>query len=339
MINEIDCLENISSLFEEMEIKNKNKNKDIPKFMKEQITDYDKLDLFKINFNYCHIAITKNGGLIAICKKKGFIDISRGGNLGKFIIVMYQDAKKIYNIPINWDYNKRWIVCLDFTKKDDLYGILNDGGIFKFNYYEEKYKEVVTSQTLKSEKVLKAKFFEKGFIAYTACHNFYIIKDIKDPFAIILCSFLDYVDFDENVDFLPISSDNSSSDKIELLITRQDDKDGGVIQVIQKEEGQNVQFFPMNLRWFDILGAYLILKEKPRKFYVNKYEKDKEKEEKKRKEEEEKEKDEINKNDDKKKEKKEKKEKKDKKDIKKEKEEEEQNSPPIIQDLGTQKEI
>jgi hypothetical protein len=120
MINEIECLENISSLFEEMEIKNKNKNKDIPKFMKEQITDYDKLDLFKINFNYCHIAITKNGGLIAICKKKGFIDISKSGNLGKFIIVMYQDAKKIYHIPIDWNYNKRWIVCLDFTKKDDL---------------------------------------------------------------------------------------------------------------------------------------------------------------------------------------------------------------------------
>ena len=48
--------------------------------------------------------------------------------------------------------------------------------MFKFYFYEEKYKEVVTSQTLKSEKIFKAKFFEKRFLDYTACHKFYILK-------------------------------------------------------------------------------------------------------------------------------------------------------------------
>ena len=39
-------------------------------YMKQQITDLNKLKRIKLNFNYCHIAISKNGGLIAICKKK-----------------------------------------------------------------------------------------------------------------------------------------------------------------------------------------------------------------------------------------------------------------------------
>ena len=102
---------------------------------------------------------------------------SSGFILNKYVIVMYQDAYLRYYIPINWKYNERWIVCLDFTSKDNLYGILCDGGIFKFNYFERKYKEKVTSNVLKLEGVVKAKFFEKGFIAYTQIHNFYIIKD------------------------------------------------------------------------------------------------------------------------------------------------------------------
>ena len=320
-IDQIECIENLSSYFDEMGKK---------KYMKEQITDFNDIDMFKINFRYCHISISKNGGLIAICKKKGFIDVTKGANLSKFIIVMFQNGIERYKIKIDWDYNKRWIVCLDFTKKDDLYGIFNDGSIYKFNFYERKYKETITTETLRIERVLTAKFFEKGFIALTECNNFYIIKDIKSPTAIILCSFLDYVDFNINVDFLPISPDNSSSGKIELLLARQDDKDGGVIQVVQKEEGQNVQFYPINTKWFEIKGAYLILREKPRKLYVNKYEKDKKKKEEKNK---------INEKMELKDEKAEKKEKIDKKDKKKIIEEEEDDKPPVIEDLGKQKEM
>ena len=37
-------------------------------FMKEQITCFEKPE--KIDFKECHVAICKNGGLVAICKKK-----------------------------------------------------------------------------------------------------------------------------------------------------------------------------------------------------------------------------------------------------------------------------
>ena len=56
------------------------------------------------------------------------------------------------------------------------------------------------------------------------------------PIAIFLCSFLDYITFSDNIDFLLIPAENSSSNKIELLLARQDDDNGGVIQVIPKEE-------------------------------------------------------------------------------------------------------
>ena len=43
-------------------------------YMMHQISDFSKARAIKINFNYCHISISKNGGLIAICKKKSFFD-------------------------------------------------------------------------------------------------------------------------------------------------------------------------------------------------------------------------------------------------------------------------
>ena len=49
---------------------------------------------------------------------------------------MFQNSKTKYEVPIDWDYSKRWVVCLDFLVNQDLYGVLNDGGIFKFKYRE-----------------------------------------------------------------------------------------------------------------------------------------------------------------------------------------------------------
>ena len=259
MLEEIEILENISNQFEDM-----GKNQI---FMKEEITNFNKIEKIRINFRYCHVAISKNGGLIAICKKKGFLDISRGATLNKNIVVMFQDQKIRYYIPITWNYNKRHIICLDFTPKGELYAILNDGGIFKINYYEKKHKEIATSEPLK-EGIVKAKFFEKGFIAYTKLDNFYYIKDIKNPVAILMASFDHIIPFNQElVDFVGISSDNSSSSKFELIITRTE-KFGGVIQLIEKEEKYNTQISPINNDFSHILGGSFILREKPQKLLI-----------------------------------------------------------------------
>lgn len=274
------------------------------KFMKEKIADYHEVRKIEINFNFCHIAISKNGGLIAICKKKGFIDCQKGNYLSKNVLVLFQDGINSILIPtpeISGD--KRSIACLDFTPKDELYGILNDGGIFKFNYNEKTFKEKVTSQVLKNEGVANAKFFEKGFIAVTQFPNFYYIKDIKNPIAILMTSMSGLVKISPNVDFLAIPGEYSSSGKIELLIANynkeeeekkkneenkekeenkkneenkkiednkkeEKDKYEGVFQ-IKLNEGKNLGLaLSEDNNYSKVVGTSIILREKPIDFYL-----------------------------------------------------------------------
>ena len=68
-INIVDTVQSISTSFEKM-----TKDKF---FMKETFVEFEN-DKFKINFRDCHVAICPNGGMIAICKKKGVYDISKG---------------------------------------------------------------------------------------------------------------------------------------------------------------------------------------------------------------------------------------------------------------------
>ncbi len=38
---------------------------------------------------------------------------------------MHQDGKTKYYIPIDWNYDNRWIITFDFNEKEQLYGICN----------------------------------------------------------------------------------------------------------------------------------------------------------------------------------------------------------------------
>ena len=75
--NYIESLENISVNFEK--VKN-------VIYMKEKLYEFKEIDKININFKDCHVAICPNGGLIAICKKKNYLDLNRKSNLvfGKF---------------------------------------------------------------------------------------------------------------------------------------------------------------------------------------------------------------------------------------------------------------
>ena len=80
---------------------------------------------------------------------------------------MFQNSKTKYEIPIDWDYSRRWIICLDFILLQDLYGILYDVGIFRFKYKDKTKKEIPTSQRLQQEGVIKAKFYFNLIIIFT----------------------------------------------------------------------------------------------------------------------------------------------------------------------------
>ena len=204
--------------------------------LKEQLIEFKEFDKIKINFKECHVAVCPNGGLIAICKKKGFLDITKGTKINTNIIVMHQNAKRKYLIPIDWSYKEKWIVDLEFNDKEQLYGICNDGSILKIDILNLKAEQKVSSEIFKNESIHKCKLFENGFIALTVDGNIYYVKNIKNPTPELIFPMKSLIDLSNNIDFLPISKNNSKSKKLELLITN--DKGIGVIHIEKTDEGR-----------------------------------------------------------------------------------------------------
>ena len=204
--------------------------------IKEQLSEFKKEDKIKINYKDCHVAICPNGGLIAICKKKGFLDITKGSKINKNIIVMNQNGKNKIYIPIDWNYNNKWIVHFEFNHKEQLYAICNDGSIYKIDILNIKAVPKISSEFFKNEEIEKCKLYKNGFIALTVQGNIYQIPDIKNPKPVLIIPIRSLLDFSNNIDFIIIPEEYSRTKKLELLITN--DKDIGVIQVIKSEDGK-----------------------------------------------------------------------------------------------------
>ena len=216
-------------------------------FMKEKITDFYFPSKFKINFNSCHVAISKNGGLMAICKKNSsFLDTQRNSKLNDNILVMSQNARKSYIIPISWNMKERLVVSFDFTDRGKLYGICNDGTIYKFDILTKQAREIPTSKIFKSEQIYKAKFIEDGFVALTGAGTFYYVKEFKNIIPISIFQIGSLLEFSNDVDFVAIPSSYSKSRKLELIFTNQ--KGNGVIHVMEQPKGFNYSILPIETK-------------------------------------------------------------------------------------------
>ena len=237
MNDPIESIENLAKNFDNM-------TSDVL-FMKEKITNFYFQNKFQINFEGCHIAISRNGGLIAICKKKSFLDTQKFTKVNSNVIVMQQNAKNMHIIPIDWNYNQRWIVSFDFTENEKLYGICNDGTIYKFDILILKAKEQPSSNIFKQEQIYKAKFIERGFIALTCYGTFYYVKEFKNIFPISIFQMGSLLEFSNDVDFIGIPASASSSGKFELLFTNE--KGNGVIHVLEQPRGFNYNLLPLEV--------------------------------------------------------------------------------------------
>ena len=239
-------------------------------YMKENLSYFSqtqKINPIKLKFSDYNIAISNNGGLIAFCVKGGhYVDKSSN----KKIEVYFQNGFKKSTIMIEWDNLKKYVICLDFTPKQVLYAIINDGRIYKVNYNTSKLKQKISPNALTQAGLISAKFFEKGFIALTLGGEFFYIKDFKNMFAIrIISPFPPFINFDSNVDFIPIPAENSYTKKIELIITRQEDN-GGIIVVPLNEDNTNTSVVPFGeTGYFEIMGASLITRETVHKLIVS----------------------------------------------------------------------
>jgi hypothetical protein len=262
--SQIDNLENIAVNFEKMN--------DEYVFMKEKFVEFqfeDEAEKVNINFRECHVAICQNGGLIAICKKKGYLDITRGSKINKYIVVMYQNAKRKYLIPIDWNYKEKWVVDIEFNEKEQLYAICNNGTIFKINILTQRAIPKSSSEIFKNQYIVKAKLIEKGFIALTVDGNFYYVKDIKNPVPKLIFPMGSLLHFSNNIEFIAIPPSKSKSNKLELLITNE--SGDGVIH-IEETEGEG-QFSLMPLEGgngdLECKGASIIIKDKIEPYILN----------------------------------------------------------------------
>ena len=216
-------------------------------FMKEKITDFYFSTKFKISFKGCHIAISKNGGLMAICKKKSFLDTQRNSKVNNNILVMSQNARQIYHIPISWNMKERWIVSFDFTDHGKLYGICNDGTIYKFDILTKQAREIPKNEIFKQEQIYKAKFIENGFVALTCYGTFYYVKEFKNIIPISIFQMNSLLEFSNDIDFIAIPPSSSKSRKLELLFTNE--KGNGVIHVTEQPKGYNYAILPIETKY------------------------------------------------------------------------------------------
>ena len=213
-----------------IKIKNKNYNENASNFSEYYITDKitsnSLIDKFKLNYLYIFVSISKNGGLIAMCKRHNILYSKDQSILAKNLIVMHQNGGKKYYIDNSSLFENRYVVSLEFNYKEQLYAFCNDGEIFKIDILKESPKRLnISLRKSENEKVLKAKAFEKGFIILTEVGTIFYLKDIKSAdnntleFMVSLRDHLDFKNFEE-CDFLPIrpDEDDENSD-IDLLIS------------------------------------------------------------------------------------------------------------------------
>ena len=201
-------------------------------YSNEKIVELNKSEKITLKYNFLIVAISRNGGLIALCKQKDFFDLSNT-RINNSIIIMHQDATTRYHIPFDWDYKKRYVVSLEFNEKEQLFAFCNDGKIYKLDILTLKFVELITSNKLQLEGINKAKLFEKGFIVLTEKGNIYLVEDIKNQEPQFIISIKEQLEFTNDIDFIGIPAKKTCSGKFEILITNQ--KGEGVLHVVKQE--------------------------------------------------------------------------------------------------------
>ena len=197
---------------------------------KQKMTDIIKVGKnLPFDFDYLLVSISKNGGLIAICKKEpNYLDHNKTG-IDANILVMHQDAGQRYYIPIDWDYQKSYFVSLEFNDKEQLYGFCNDGAIRKMDILTKQANQMVVSPIFLEEGIVKAKTFDKGFIALTKIGNIYMVPEIKNQKPIFIVNIQEQLQFSNDVDFFGIYQKYSRSKRFELVLINE--KGNGILNI------------------------------------------------------------------------------------------------------------
>ncbi len=214
-------------------------------FIKEEFTRVNYILNLKIEFENCFTSMAPYGGFVAFCRKPKVLIVNTLNPLRNNVVVMCQDGSNCKLIP--YEEKNRNLILFGFNYKEKLYGIHDDGSIIKFDIDNEKYYDKISSDIFKTENIVLARYFEKGFVSQTNKLNIYYSKDIENPMPYVffpMCLIGISKPINEYI-LLPPSL--TVSKKIELIIPNLHGH--GVIHITGK--GENEQFEINENGYFD----------------------------------------------------------------------------------------
>lgn len=149
-------------------------------YRKFQISKFNE-NLKKVIFNACHIAVAKNGGLMAFIKKSKHFIMDVNNPVKENLLIYYQNGVKEID-PIKFTESGT-IVLFEFTADEDLILLLSDGRLYFFDIYcrYSNYECDYIGLTFSNNPIVDAKLFEKGIMILTENGDFYYNYNIKDP--------------------------------------------------------------------------------------------------------------------------------------------------------------
>ncbi|MCQ2818443.1 MAG: hypothetical protein MJ252_14340 [archaeon] len=221
----LESVENIYSTFEEMK-------KNETYYSKELITKVRQI-LHSLEFESCHIAICRNGGMMAFVKKSQFFIMDQGNPIRDNIRVFFQDGTKEKRIRFKADEKDKQVVFFDFTDEEKLFVVMSNGQIYKIDIFNKKVLPKAKSNVFEGDSIISAKLFGKGFVCLTRNGNFVLTKNFSESnSAVVFFPMGPLLRCDEIEDYLFIPENVSNSKKIELIVTNPNGN--GLIHVIEQ---------------------------------------------------------------------------------------------------------
>ena len=219
----MDQIENISASFEKVEASTH--------YMKEQLCKMKPISP-KIEFQNCHIACARNGGMMAFVRMAKFLILETSNPIKDSVRVFFQDGSNEKRIKFKWNEENE-IVLFDFTDDEQLYAIIADGTVYKFHIFNSTVIKKETCLTFQEDKIISAKLFEKGFVCLTEGGSFYLVKDFKNNLnPVLFFPKQELLPAKEPVqDYVFVPSSTSQSHCIELFFSLKGDGIHGLFKV------------------------------------------------------------------------------------------------------------
>ena len=230
-------------------------------FVKQSISNTTEIKP-EIDFDNFHIAMSKNGGMVALVKKTSYFIMDAKSIMKDTVRIFYQDLNNEIQIKFKDDKNKP-IILFDFTDDEKLYAILKNGTVWKFDLSTKSIVEKTMGPTFQLDNIVIAKYFQKGFVALTTGGNFYIVNSMKELSPVLFCNIGQFMDISSISDFIFIPHKKSGSGKVEIIFPNP--QGVGLIRIIEQENNNYVKD-----KEGKVNGIYYIETDKSEPFVVGK---------------------------------------------------------------------